>query len=175
LDDVLVQTDGNIGLRTGLQRARSSHRCFGICAPHGARARDVHGLPCRMSDVAGANPATCQSLGGNASVTQSTCHDRDRQRRSAGRVGCCGSAPPSHWPDGQGDVCRREGACGIISLRKTSDPILRRLGMELESTPPGYGETHSKGALTFVRRPESAGRQLHRCLSRWSLFRNRVH
>jgi hypothetical protein len=23
--------------------------------------------------------------------------------------------------------------------------------------------------------PESAGRQLHRCLSRWSLFRNRVH
>jgi len=78
LDDVLAQTGGNTGPRTGLQRARSSHRCFGTCAPHGARARDVHGLPCRMSDVARVMRANCQSLGGHASATQSRRHDRDR-------------------------------------------------------------------------------------------------
>jgi hypothetical protein len=68
LDDVLAQAGGNIGRRTGLQRARSSHRCFGTCALHGARARDVHGLPCRMSDVARIMRATCQSLDGVASA-----------------------------------------------------------------------------------------------------------
>jgi len=70
LDDVLVLDGGNpIGWQTDLQRARSSHRCFGTCAPHGARAREVHGLPCRMSDVASLRSATCQSLVGVASAS----------------------------------------------------------------------------------------------------------
>jgi hypothetical protein len=124
LDDVLAQTDGNIGQRTGLQRARSSHRCFGTCAPHGARAREVHGLPCRMSDVARVMRATCQSLGGDASATQSSCHDRDPTAtlRREGRL----VADPLHHPAGLTvNEMRVEEEVRVesFSLRKTSDPI----------------------------------------------------
>jgi len=94
LDDVLAQADGNIGRQTGLQRARSSHRCFGTCAPHGARAREVHGLPCRMSDVASeCRPLVSLSMA-NVSATQSSSRDRVAQRHSVRRVGLWWSSPP---------------------------------------------------------------------------------
>jgi len=123
LDDVLAQIDGNVGQRTGLQRARSSHRCFGICAPHGARAREVHGLPCRMSDVASVKRATCQSLVGNASATQSTCHDwkRTAMLRKEGRGN--GSSPPPNGLTVRGMSVEEEVCVESSSLRKSSSPF----------------------------------------------------
>jgi len=108
LDDVLAQTDGNIGVRTGLQRARSSHRCFGICAPHGARAGEVHGLPCRMSDVASIMRATCQSLVGAASASQSCCHGwKHAADAPQGGLACGGSGPPPDGLTADGRVSKR--------------------------------------------------------------------
>jgi len=123
LDDVLAQAGGNTSRRTGLQRARSSHRCFGICAPHGARARDVHGLPCRMSDVAShGRPLVSLSMA-TPLLRRAAATTGIAQRRSARRV--VHGAVPVHYAAGltATGMCRREGACGIVSLRKTWSPF----------------------------------------------------
>jgi len=74
-------------------------------------------------------------------------------------------------------MCVEEEVCvESSSLRKTLSPFSDVGEWKPRSTPPGRCELHSKGAtFASVRRPESAGGQLHRCLPRWSLFRNRVH
>lgn len=136
LDDVLAQAGGNTSRRTGLQRARSSHRCFGTCAPYGARAREVHGLPCRMSDVASPGRPLVSLSMATPLLRRAAAKTGIAQRRSARRVACGGSGPPSRWPHGR-RVCVEEEVCvESSSLRKNFESVSQTSvnGTEIDAT-----------------------------------------
>jgi len=126
LDDVLAQAGGNTSRRTDLQRARSSHRCFGICAPYGARAREVHGLPCRMSDVASqGRPLVSLSLV-TPLLRRAAATTGIAQRRSVRRVVCGGSGPRFAGLRAEGMRVEEEVCVESSSLRKNFESVLRR-------------------------------------------------
>jgi len=177
LDDVLAQAGGNTSRRTGLQRARSSHRCFGICAPSGARAGEVHGLPCRMSDVASVKRATCQSLDGDASATQSGCYDRNctaTLRKEGGLWWVRSTVPLASRPKG---VCRRGGVCGIVQFTEELRVRFSDVGeWNRNRRHKGTASRTLKVRLSPLSDAQKAlAGSFTGALPRWSLFRNRVH
>lgn len=83
----------------------------------------MHGLPCRMSDVASLKQATCQSLDGAASATQSSCHGQHHKATLCKEGGFGEVGPPFYWPDGQAMGVEEEVCVESSSLRKSSSPF----------------------------------------------------
>jgi len=76
-----------------------------------------------MSDVASLKQATCQSLDGAASATQSSCHGQHHKATLCKEGGFGEVGPPFYWPDGQAMGVEEEVCVESSSLRKSSSPF----------------------------------------------------
>lgn len=99
------------------------------------------------------------------------------QRRSARRVACGGSGPPSRWPHGR-RVCVEEEVCvESSSLRKNFESVSQTSvnGTEIDATRALRDRTLKVRPSPLSDAQKALAGSFTGALPRWSLFRNRVH